>query len=102
MLRLVVQRVHVWMNEPCTVERSMPEVTRIMFATHQHAGLDGAPGYAHDWEEGGAHAYQGNDCLDASRGDAHDRDDVDAQGDQGLQKQWMVRAQQHVGAWCRH
>ena len=37
-LRLVVQRVHVWMNEPCTVERSMPEVTRIMFAIHQHAG----------------------------------------------------------------
>ena len=30
------------------------------------------------------------------------RDDVDAQGDQGLQKQWMVRAQQPIGGWCRH
>ena len=75
----------------------MPEVTRIMIATHQHAGLDGAPGDAHDWDDGGAHGDQGHDCSDAARGDAHDRDDVDAQGDQGLQKQWMVRAQQPIG-----
>ena len=80
----------------------MPEVTRIRFATHQHAGLDGAPGYAHDWEEGGVHAYQGNHGLDASRGDAPGRDHVDAQGGRGLQKQWMVRAQQPTGAWCRY
>ena len=102
MLRLVVQRVHVWMNEPCTVERSMPEVTRIMFASHQHAGSDGAPGDGHDWDDGGAHDYEGNYGLDAARADAHDWNDVDAQGDQGLQKQWMVRAQQPIGAWCRH
>ena len=60
------------------------------------AGLDGVPGDAHDWDDGGAHAYQGHDCLDAARGDAHERDDADAQGDQGLQKHWMVRAQQPI------
>ena len=92
----------MWMNEPCTVERAMPEVTRIMIATHQHAGLDGAVGDAHDWDEGCAHAYQGHDCLDAARGDAHDRDDVDAQGDQGLQKQLLDRVQQPIGASGRH
>ena len=55
----------------------MPEVTRIMIATHQHAGLAGAPGDAHDREDGGAQVYQEHDCLDAARGDAHIRNDVD-------------------------
>ena len=48
-----------------------------MITTHRHAGLDGAPDNAHDWDDGGAHAYQGHDRLDAARGDAYGRDDVE-------------------------
>ena len=38
MLRLVIQGLHVRVNQLCTVGRSMPAVTKI--ATHQQDGAD--------------------------------------------------------------
>ena len=71
-LRFVIEGLHAWVNQSCTVGRLMPAVTKI--ASYQQDGADASLALLMVWMMVALKRDQGYDASDRASGNAHDRD----------------------------